>query len=124
MRSGRRGIPICGALAAVASAVGCGAGVRGGPSETTPVPAPVGNTQQVSESNLAHLWPFTVDHGTISCTERGKATFTTPSSTIYGLNDVATSSGLLKPDPIRRKEATGTSVSLGALTSMALNLCE
>jgi hypothetical protein len=124
MTGWRRWVAAGGALAAVTSVAGCGAGVRGETSETAALPAPVGNTQLVAQSNLGHLWPFTIAHGTISCEVGGKAIFTTSTATIYGLNNIATSSGLPSPDPIRKEGAAGTPVSLGAMTSLALKLCK
>lgn len=83
-----------------------------------PLPKPSDTRQSIDESNLLHLWPLTVDHGTIECRDRQYALFIAPDGTEYGLNEVATRKGYPSIEKIHRAK-----VSLGALRSHTLALC-
>nr|2MVO_A Chain A, Putative lipoprotein [Microbispora sp. ATCC PTA-5024]6QFP_A Chain A, Putative lipoprotein [Microbispora sp. ATCC PTA-5024] len=100
-------------------------GGRADPAHRSPVPlpSPTSNKQDISEANLAYLWPLTVDHGTIECLPSDNAVFVAPDGTTYALNDRAEKAGHPPITPIRAKGSGGGYISLGALLSTTLNLC-
>jgi len=112
------------ALVGVLLVTACGAGRSSSSGPVQPMPARSGNIQPVAAVNLGHLWPFSVDHGTLSCQGSDEALFIAPDGTKYALNDKALQAGFLKADPIRAKGASGSQVSLGAVSSDALALCD
>jgi hypothetical protein len=89
-----------------------------------PLPSPEGSRQPIARENLVHLWPLTVDHGTIECRDGNVAVFVDPNGKAYALNRNAEDAGLADIDPIRRESEGGWQVSLGALRSHALALCQ
>lgn len=109
--------------ALVGCAIGLGAcGLRDDPyagQTAVPLPTPTGTRQAVAEENLLHLWPLTVDHGTIECRDGQYAVFIAPDQKEYALNEAAEKKGYQAIDSIRRPK-----VSLGALRGHALALCE
>ncbi len=119
-----RRLQLSAVLVLLVAVAGCGAGRSNTSGPMQPMPARSGNTQAVSDKNLGHLWPFNVDHGTLSCQNQSEALFTSPDGTKYALNDKATQAGFPKSDPIRAKGAAGSKVSLGAVASDALALCD
>lgn len=111
-------------VAVIGVASGCGAGSRN-PAHSSPVPLPepTTNTQQISRENLAYLWPLTTDHGTIECRAGDQAMFVAPDGKAYALNDTAKAAGAADIAPLRATGANQSKVSLGALRSKALELC-
>jgi hypothetical protein len=109
--------------ALVGCAIGIGAcGLHDDPyagQTAVPLPTPTGTRQAVAEENLLHLWPLTVDHGTIECRDRQYAIFIAPDQKEYALNEAAEREGYQSIDRIRRPKA-----SLGALRGHVLALCE
>jgi hypothetical protein len=103
---------------------GCGAGSRN-PAHSSPVPLPkpTTNTQQISRENLAYLWPLTADHGTIECRAGNQAVFVAPDGKAYALNDTAKAGGAADIAPLQATGADHSKISLGALRSKALELC-
>nr|ADK32550.1 putative lipoprotein signal peptide-containing protein [Microbispora corallina] len=114
-----------GLLAAALLLAGCTGGGRADPAHRSPVPlpSPTSSKQDISEANLAYLWPLTVDHGTIECLPSDNAVFVAPDGTTYALNDRAEKAGHPPITPIRAKGSGGGYISLGALLSTTLNLC-
>jgi uncharacterized protein DUF2511 len=117
------------ALFATACAVvllaGCGAGQHDPKSTTTvPLPAPTAGNQAVTEANFGYLWPLTVDHGTLECRNRDEVVFVAPDGKSYALNDQAEAAGVPKIDPLQAEGSQGAKISLGALLSTGLGLCE
>jgi len=103
---------------------GCGAGTRNTASASpVPLPAPIGTSQQISRDNLTHLWPLTVDHGTIECRANDQAVFIAPDGNTYALNDKAKTNGAENIELIRAAGADHSPISLGALRTKALALC-
>jgi hypothetical protein len=99
----------------------CGATNTDFDSSVAPLPDAHGNRQPISQANLNHLWPLTVDHGTLTCRvdEAGdaEALFVTADDTSYALNTAAQDAGFPHIDPLRNGTA------LGAMRSLALKLC-
>lgn len=117
------GVASCGAL--MISAYGGGAGAKeASQSSAVPLPEPTSNKQAVASENLGSLWPFTVDHGTIECRAGVQAVFVAPDGKAYALNDKAEEAGVTGIEPLRAKGSGGDKVSLGAVRSRALRLCE
>ncbi|MFB8273970.1 DUF2511 domain-containing protein [Nocardia colli] len=116
------GIACC---ALMISACGGGAGVKeAAGSSSVPLPEPTSNRQAIASENLGSLWPFTVDHGTIECRAGVQAVFVAPDGKAYALNDNAEQAGVTAVEPLRAKGSGGDKVSLGAVRSKALRLCE
>jgi hypothetical protein len=93
-----------------------------GPDDTSaPVslPSPAGSQQAISRANLAHLWPLTVEAGTLTCHNRQDALFVAPDGTAYALNDQASQDGYPSIDKI-----SDNGKPLGAMRSLALGLCQ
>lgn len=86
--------------------------------QPVPLPSPSGNTQPISRANLAHLWPLTVDAGTLMCRDGEDALFVAEDGTAYALNGQASQHGYASISAI---EADGA--HLGAMRSLALKLC-
>lgn len=110
------------ALSALALTVGCGPG-DGPATEPVALPSVSTTTQAVAEANLVHLWPLTIDHGEIACTDKQYAVFNAPDGAVYALNEAARRHGYADIEPLRRRSGNGALVSLGALRSAALGLC-
>lgn len=102
---------------------GCGAGSRNPGTSAVPLPAPTTTNQQVNRANLAYLWPLTVGHGTIECRAGDQAVFIAPDGKTYALNDAAEATGAADIAPIQATGADHSKISLGALRSNALRLC-
>lgn len=104
---------------------GCTGAGRADPAHRTPVPlpSPTSSRQEISEANLAYLWPLTVDHGTIECRPPNAAVFVAPDGKTYALNDQAEDAGHPPITPLRAKGDGGGYISLGALLSTTLQLC-
>jgi hypothetical protein len=104
---------------------GCEGGGSAHPANKTPVPlpSPSGSRQEISDANLAYLWPLTVDHGTIECLPSDHAVFVAPDSKTYALNNRAKEAGYPPITPIRAKGSGGGYISLGALLGDTLKLC-
>lgn len=124
-RSSRRWAVTVGGALVMGVASGCGAG-SGNPTSTAPVPlpTPITSSQQISRENLAYLWPLTVDRGTIECRAGDQAVFVAPDGRTYALNDTARAGGTADIEPIRATGADHSKISLGALRSEALGLCD
>jgi hypothetical protein len=121
----RTGTGASAALSAVlllALTAGCGAH-DGSAAEPVPMPSVSTTSQAVTEAHLVHLWPLTVDHGEVACTEKQYAIFHAPDGTEYALNEAARRHGYADIEPLRRRSGNGALVSLGALRSTALGLC-
>ncbi len=117
------GMVCCGALSVAACGGGSGAKDAAHPSPV-PLPEPTSNSQAVASQNLGHLWPLTVDNGTIECRAGELAVFVAPDGKSYALNDKAEQSGLASIEPLRANGAGGDKISLGALRSRTLQLCK
>ncbi|MGH9129452.1 MAG: DUF2511 domain-containing protein [Acidimicrobiales bacterium] len=105
----------------VALATGCGLTNSHFNSTTIPLAPRNGNQQAISRANLNHLWPFTVNNGTITCRlgpQGADAIFIAPDGKAYALNSRASQDGYPSLGHLRN----GT--SLGAIRSLALALCE
>ncbi|MEV6562026.1 DUF2511 domain-containing protein [Nocardia sp. NPDC051756] len=114
---------VCGAL--TISACGGGSGTKeAAQSSSVALPEPTASSQAVASENLGSLWPFTVDHGTLECRPGVQAVFVAPDGKAYALNDKAEEAGVAGVEPLRAKGAGGDRVSLGAVRSRALRLCE
>lgn len=115
-------VAVSAVLIGVAS--GCGAGSRN-PAQSSPVPLPepTSNSQQISRENLAYLWPLTTDHGTIECRPGTQTVFIAPDGKTYALNDTAKAGGAADIEPLRATGTGQSKISLGALRSKALGLC-
>ncbi|WP_157440243.1 DUF2511 domain-containing protein [Actinokineospora inagensis] len=120
-------IPRAALSAAVAVLVlsGCAAG-KSDPTTTStvPLPPPTGTTQKVSDANFGYLWPLSVNEGTLECRGADEVVFVTSSGDAYALNDKAEAAGVRKIDPLRTEGSQGGDISLGALLSTGLKLCE
>ncbi|WP_378737536.1 DUF2511 domain-containing protein [Nocardia brasiliensis] len=112
-------------VAMTISACGSGGGAKD-PAHPSPVPLaePTSSSQAVAGENLGYLWPFTVDRGTIECRAGAEAVFVAPDGKSYALNDKAEQAGLPSVEPLRATGSSGDEISLGALRSRALQLCE
>jgi hypothetical protein len=103
------------------------AGCRGGNSTESgtpvPLPLPQGNSQHISAKNLVHLWPLTIQEGTIRCLHGVDAVFEASGGKTYALNRRAKQDGYADIGPIRFRDH-GHKVSLGALRSSATRLCK
>lgn len=111
--------------ALVISACGGGAGQRDAArSSPVPLPEPTSSSQAVGSENLGSLWPFTVDRGTLECRAGEQAVFIAPDGKTYALNDKAEQAGVPGVEPLRVDGSGGDKVSLGAVRSRALRLCE
>jgi hypothetical protein len=121
----RRGGVLAGLLVTALLVSGCAGAGRSDPAHRSPVPlpSPTSSRQEISEANLAYLWPLTVDHGTIECRPPSVAVFVTPDGTTYALNRQAEDAGYPPITPLRAKGAGGGYISLGALLSATLGLC-
>ncbi|BCJ44153.1 hypothetical protein GCM10010168_09660 [Actinoplanes ianthinogenes] len=104
------------------AAAGCGAGTRDA-DPAVPLPAPSSTTQQVAAENFGHLWPLSVDHGTIECRPGTQAVFVTADGTEYALNGKAEQAGIRSVDDIRAQGSGAGDVSTGALLTQAMKLC-
>jgi hypothetical protein len=117
----QRRAAVLGAVAVALATGGCGA-IRNNPSDqrtATPLPETSSTSQPIAEENLVHLWPLTVDQGTIECRGDQEAVFIAPDGMTYALNTQASDAGYADIGAIRRDN-----VSLGALRSHALALCQ
>jgi hypothetical protein len=108
--------------AALLATAGCGAG-REDSAGTVPLPAPSATTQQVSSANFGHLWPLSVDHGTVECRPGTQVVFVTADGTEYALNGRAEEAGIASVEPIRADGAGPGKISTGALLTAAMKLC-
>jgi hypothetical protein len=87
-------------------------------SAATPLPSPSRGEQQISRSNLVHLWPLTVDDGTLLCRGQKDALFRATDGTEYAVNEQAKRDGY---PSIRALQSPGSHI--GALRSLAVGLC-
>lgn len=113
-------------VAAVLLLGACGGGAgREDPAVENPSPAPSAKNgrQQIGAENMGHIWPLTVRNGTISCENPDRALFTAPDGDTYALNDRAAQAGHRDIGPLRAEGANGEPISLGALRSKAMALC-
>ncbi|GAA1231641.1 hypothetical protein GCM10009676_13330 [Prauserella halophila] len=113
-------------LAAVALIGACGGGAgREDPAIDDPEPAPPAEhgRQQIGEKNIGHIWPLTVHSGTIACEKPDRALFTAPDGETYALNERAADADHPDIAPLRADGANGEPISLGALRSKAVALC-
>ncbi len=106
---------LAGAACAVAFLAACGPDDLPPP---VPLASPVGGAQPISRANLAHLWPLTVEAGTLMCRAGQDAVFVAGDGTAYALNDHAGQHGYPTITAIQTDGA-----HLGALRSLALKLC-
>src|ERR1035437_1045237 len=98
MRAARAALPTPLAVTALATTL---AGF--GPDDTSApgsLPSPAGSQQAISRANLAHLWPLTVEAGTLTCHDRQDALFVAPDGTAYALKDQASQDGYPSIDKI------------------------
>ncbi|MFI6171880.1 DUF2511 domain-containing protein [Nocardia sp. NPDC051052] len=103
----------------------CGGGGEGAAQPSpVPLPEPTSSRQAVASENLGSLWPFTVDHGTLECRAGVQAVFVAPDGKSYALNDKAEQAGVAGVESLRAKGSGGDEISLGAVRSRALRLCE
>ncbi|MFI5493474.1 DUF2511 domain-containing protein [Actinoplanes sp. NPDC051859] len=110
------------AAAVLLAATGCGAGTRDA-APAVPLPAPSSTAQQVSAENFGHLWPLSVDHGTIECRPGTQAVFVAEDGTEYALNGKAEQAGIRSVDDIRAQGSSASDVSIGALLTRTMKLC-
>lgn len=96
---------------------GCG---RSETAQPIPLPSPIGNEQAISQANLVHLWPLSIDAGTLTCRAHQDALFLTSDGTAYALNGRAAEHGYLDISAIQNQGAP----PLGAMRSLALGLCD
>ncbi|WP_223885305.1 DUF2511 domain-containing protein [Nocardia colli] len=117
------GVACCGAL--TISACGGGSGPKD-PAHPSPVPLPepTSSSQAIGSENLGYLWPFTVDRGTIECRAGEQAVFVAPDGKAYALNDKSEQAGMPSIEPLRASGSGGDKISLGALRSRTLQLCQ
>jgi hypothetical protein len=125
MNMARKTLLSVAAVAVTALLAGCGAvgmDPEAGKSPV-PLPSPNGNRQAIAKENLVHLWPLTVDRGSIECRKDEQTVFVDESGKAYALNRKAEDAGVPKIDGIRRESEGGWQVGLGAMRSHALALC-
>jgi len=80
----------------------------------------------ISQGTFKGTWPFTVDHGTLSCEPPQSVAFTDPSGTTYGVNGSAQDAGHPNVTPIWKKDNSGNGgprVYLGDVIDAGLKLC-
>jgi Protein of unknown function (DUF2511) len=105
-------------LASATMVLTAGCGPDGTPA-AVPLPSPIGGEQPIARANLAHLWPLTVDSGTLVCRSGSEAVFVADDGTAYALNEQAAQHGY---SDIAALATPGA--HLGALRSIALRLCD
>jgi Protein of unknown function (DUF2511) len=110
------------AVAVLLTAGGCGAGTRDA-SATQPLPSPTSTSQQVRAENFGHLWPLSVDQGTLECRPGTQVIFVATDGTEYALNGKAEQAGIRSVDEIRIDGSGNGKVSLGSMLSKAMKLC-
>ncbi|MFE9582333.1 DUF2511 domain-containing protein [Nocardia sp. NPDC006044] len=115
---------VCFGALMVGACGGGGGAEEAARSSSVPLAEPTASRQAVAKEDLGSLWPFTVDHGTIECRAGVQAVFVAPDGKAFALNDKAEEAGVAGVEPLRAKGAGGDKVSLGAVRSKALRLCE
>ncbi|WP_328396988.1 DUF2511 domain-containing protein [Nocardia sp. NBC_00416] len=89
-----------------------------------PLPAPNSATQPVADVNFGSLWPLTVERGVLECRPGVQVVFVAPDGKSYALNDNAEAAGVPVIEPLRAAGAGADPISLGALRSTGVGLCE
>lgn len=86
-----------------------------------PTATATANPQEVTDEEFGHSWPFTVDHGTLSCEMNDSGdpllAFTAPDGTTYALNAVDGSEELEDISEISEG-------SIGPIRSFAFSVCD